>query len=99
MIRPSRTAGLLAYLPPERSTSTRTCGRGDIATRYEKVRSQDTERGYHHPAHAWALSAPTPGFPPPIASLADARGIFHQAFAGLGKEYQAAYDELLDPSK
>src|ERR1039458_4901831 len=73
--------------------------RGDIAKRYEKVRSQDIERGYHQPAHAWDLSAPTPGFTPPIASLADGRGIFHQAFAGLGKEYQAAYDELLDPSK
>jgi oligoendopeptidase F len=30
--------------------------------------------------------------------LAEARGVFHEAFAGLGKEYQAAFDALLDPS-
>ena len=71
---------------------------GDIAKRYEKIRSQDIERGYHQPAHEWDMSAPVPGFTPPITSLADARSIYHEAFAGLGSEYQAAFDALLDPA-
>ena len=71
---------------------------GDVAKRYERIRSQDVERGYHQLAHEWDMLAPMPGFAPPITSLADARSIYHQAFAGLGSEYQAAFDALLDPS-
>jgi oligoendopeptidase F len=71
---------------------------GDIAKRYEKVRSLDTERGYHQPAHAWDMSAPAPGLTTPVTSLPDARNVVHEAFAGLGKEYQAEFDALLDPA-
>ena len=44
------------------------------------------------------MSVPAPGFAPPITSLAQARNIYHEAFAGLGSEYQAAFDALLDPA-
>src|ERR1019366_2520237 len=71
---------------------------GDVAIRYEKIRSQDIERAHHQPAHEWDMSAPLPGFAPPITALSDARNICHQAFAGLGSEYQAAFDALLDPA-
>ncbi len=71
---------------------------GDVAKRYEKVRSLDIERGYHQPAHTWDMSAPAPGLTPPVTSLLDARNVFHEAFAGLGKEYQAEFDALLDPA-
>ena len=71
---------------------------GDIAKRFEQIRSADFEREYHQPAHAWDMSIPAPGFTLPITSLASARGIFHDAFAGLGPEYQAAFDALLDPA-
>jgi len=71
---------------------------GDIVKRYEKIRSRDIERGYHQPAHAWDLSAPLPGFAPPITSLSEARSLFHEAFAGLGRGYQAEFDALLDPA-
>ena len=71
---------------------------GDVVKRYEKIRSREIERGYHQPGHEWDLAAPEPGFTPPITSLEEARGIFHDAFAGLGKEYQSAFDALLDPS-
>ena len=46
----------------------------------------------------WDMLAPEPGVTPPITSLADARSVFHRAFAGLGSEYQAAFDALLDPA-
>lgn len=71
---------------------------GDVAKRYENIRSQDIARGYRQPAHEWDMLAPSPGFTPPITSLADARGIFHEAFAEMGKEYQAQFDALLDPA-
>jgi oligoendopeptidase F len=71
---------------------------GDVAQRYEEIRSQEIERGYHQPAHAWDLSAPAPGFTAPITSLSDARQVFHEAFGGLGAEYQRAFDALLDPA-
>jgi oligoendopeptidase F len=45
---------------------------------------------------AWDLSAPQPGFTPPITSLSDLPRIFHEAFAGLGPEYQASFDALLN---
>jgi oligoendopeptidase F len=71
---------------------------GEVVKRYEKIRSAEVEREYRQPAHAWDMSAPTPGFNPPLTSLENARSIFHEAFAGLGHDYQAAFDALLDPS-
>ena len=88
------------YCKPEetRSLLDSMAQHGDIAKRYEKVRSLDIESGYHQPAHAWDMSAPAPGLTPPITSLPDARNVFHEAFAGIGKEYQAEFDALLDPA-
>ncbi|HKN17144.1 MAG TPA: M3 family metallopeptidase [Candidatus Sulfotelmatobacter sp.] len=71
---------------------------GDTVKRYEKIHSQDIERADHQPAHEWDMAAPVPGFTPPITALAEARSVFHDAFAGLGKDYQAEFDALLDPS-
>jgi oligoendopeptidase F len=86
--KPEDTRSLLDAMAPH----------GDVARRYETIRSQDVERAYHQPAHDWDMSAPAPGFTPPITSLPDARSVFHQAFAGLGTEYQAQFDALLDPA-
>jgi oligoendopeptidase F len=71
---------------------------GDMTMRYEKIRSQDMERSYRQPAHAWDMFAPLPGLAAPITSLSDARSVFHEAFAGLGTEYRAGFDALLDPA-
>jgi oligoendopeptidase F len=71
---------------------------GDVPKRFEKIRSQDIERGYHQKAQDWDMSAPAPGFSPPATSLSQARAVFHQAFAGMGEEYQKAFDALLDPA-
>jgi oligoendopeptidase F len=96
---PAREYESLYFKPEEtRSLLASMAEHGDVVKRYEKIRSHDSGRGYHEPAHEWDLSAPEPGFTPPITSLAEARGVFHEAFAGLGKEYQAAFDALLDPS-
>lgn len=70
---------------------------GDVAKRLEKIRAQDFQKAYKSPMQAWDLSAPQPGFALPITPLADAPHIFHDAFAGLGGEYQGAFDALLDP--
>jgi oligoendopeptidase F len=86
--KPEQTRSLLASMAQH----------GDVARHYETVRSQDYERGYHQPAHAWDMSAPGPGFTAPITSLSEARTVFHEAFAGLGREYQSEFDALLDPS-
>jgi oligoendopeptidase F len=88
------------YLNPDetRSLLDSMARRGDIAKRFEQIRSSDFEHEYHQPTHAWDMSVPAPGFTPPITSLADARSVFHGAFASLGGEYQAAFDALLDPS-
>jgi oligoendopeptidase F len=86
--KPEETRNLLALMAQH----------GDFAKRYETVRLQDVERGYHQPAHAWDMSAPEPGFSPPVTSLTEARSIFHEAFAALGNEYQTEFDALLDPS-
>jgi oligoendopeptidase F len=86
--KPEETRKLLALMAQH----------GDIAKRYEKIRSQEMELGYGQPAHAWDMSAPAPGFTPPITSLPDARSVYHQAFAGLGSKYQAEFDALLDPA-
>jgi len=86
--QPEETRNLLALMAQH----------GDVVKRYEAVRSQDFERGYHQPAHAWDMSVPEPGFTPPVTSLSQARAVFHEAFAGLGKGYQAEFDALLDPA-
>jgi oligoendopeptidase F len=70
---------------------------GDYAKRFEKIRARDFEQAYKTPMQAWDLSAPQPGFTPPITALDDMPGIFHNAFASLGAEYQSAFDALLDP--
>jgi oligoendopeptidase F len=44
------------------------------------------------------MSVPVPGFAPPATSLEQARNVYHEAFAGLGIEYQTAFDALLDPA-
>jgi oligoendopeptidase F len=96
---PARKYESLYFKPEEtRSLLALMAQHGDVVKRYEKVRSQDFERGYHQPAHAWDMSAPEPGFTAPITSLSDARAVFHEAFAGLGKEYQSEFDALLDLS-
>lgn len=87
-LRPQETRDLLRLMAQ----------RGEIAKRYEEIRLREVEQGYQRPAHVWDLSAPALGFTPPISSLEEARGIFHQAFAGLGNEYQGAFDALLDPA-
>lgn len=71
---------------------------GGIPKRYETIRLRELERGYGQLAHAWDLSAPMPGLTPPVTSLSAVQSIFHEAFAGLGGEYQAAFDSLLDPA-
>ncbi|MBZ5615913.1 MAG: hypothetical protein LAO23_18055 [Acidobacteriia bacterium] len=88
------------YCEPEdtRSLLAAMAQHGDIAKRYEKVRSLDIDRDYHQPAHAWDMSAPVQELSPPGTSLLDARHIFHEAFAGLGKEYQSEFDALVDPA-
>jgi oligoendopeptidase F len=86
--KPEETRGLLASMAQH----------GDVARRYESIRSEDVERSYHQSARAWDMSAPEPGFTLPITSLPEARSLFHEAFAGMGPEYQAEFDALLDPS-
>lgn len=86
--KPEQTRNLLALLAQH----------GDVPKRYEKIRSHEIEQSNHQPAHVWDMSAPATGFTPPITSLPEARNVFHEAFAGLGKEYQSAFDALLDPA-
>jgi oligoendopeptidase F len=69
--------------------------RGEVTRRFEKVRARDFENAYGTPMRAWDVSAPLPGVVPPVTTLADAARILHDAFAGLGPEYQAAFDGLL----
>ena len=71
---------------------------GDVAKRFESLRSREIERDTHAPANAWDMSAPAMGLVLPVTSLAGARGLFHDAFAGLGPGYQAEFDALLDPA-
>jgi oligoendopeptidase F len=71
---------------------------GDLEKRFEKIRGQDFQRAYKAPMQAWDFSAPQPGFVLPITSLAEAPQVFHEAFAGLGSEYQQAFDALLEPA-
>jgi oligoendopeptidase F len=71
---------------------------GNVAKRFEQIRTHDFEEAYKSPMQAWDLLAPQPGFVPPITPLAEAPHIFHEAFAGLGHEYPAAFDAILDPA-
>ncbi|HZU42360.1 MAG TPA: M3 family metallopeptidase [Terriglobales bacterium] len=71
---------------------------GDIPKRFEEIRAADFERSYHSPAHAWDLAAPEPDFMPPNTPLAAMPAVFHEVFAALGPEYQAAFDALLNPA-
>jgi len=87
-LRPKETSDLLTFM----------ARRGEIAKRYEEIRLREVAQDYQRPAQVWDLSAPALGFTPPITSLHEARGIFHQVFAGLGSEYQTAFDALLDPA-
>jgi len=70
---------------------------GDVVKRYEKIRSQDFQRASHQAAQAWDMLAP-PTLTPALIPLPEVRRILHDAFAGLGEEYQAAFDALLDPT-
>jgi oligoendopeptidase F len=72
---------------------------GEIPKRYESIRVRDLEHAHRQPAHVWDLSAPNPKLNLPTTPLSQTRPIFHQAFAGLGKEYQAAFDSLIDESR
>jgi oligoendopeptidase F len=96
---PSRKYESLYFKPEEtRNLLALMAEHGDIPKRYEEIRSHDVEQDYHHPARAWDMSAPSPGLTAPITRLPDVRRIFHDVFAGLGKEYQSAFDALLDPA-
>jgi oligoendopeptidase F len=72
--------------------------RGEIVKRFEKIRADDFQRAYGTPMQTWDLAAPLAGLVLPVIPLADAGRIFHDAFAGLGAEYQEAFDALLDPT-
>ncbi len=87
-MKPEETRGLLDAMAKH----------GDVPKRFEQIRSADFERVYHQPAQAWDLSTPPPDFTPPITTVAEARSMYHEAFAGLGREYQSAFDALLDPA-
>ena len=71
---------------------------GEIVKRFERIRANDFQREHGTPMQAWDTSAPPQGVILPVTPLADARRIFHDAFAGLGPEYQQAFDALLIPA-
>ena len=85
---PAQTRGLLKEMAQH----------GDIAKRFEAIRAEDFQRAFNAPMQAWDISAPEPGFSPPIVAIADLPRIYHEAFAGLGTEYQSAFDALLNPA-
>lgn len=72
--------------------------RGDIVKRFERIRADDFQKGYGTPMQAWDLAAPIAGFALPVTPLADTGRLFHDAFSGLGAEYQEAFDALLNPA-
>jgi oligoendopeptidase F len=88
------------YLDPERTRKLLDAmgSQGEIPKRFEDIRAADFEHAYHSPAHAWDLAAPEPGFTPPNTPLAEMPALFHEVFARLGPEYQAAFDALLNPA-
>ncbi|HET7106747.1 MAG TPA: M3 family metallopeptidase, partial [Candidatus Acidoferrum sp.] len=87
------------YLQPEqtRALLTAMAQHGDVVKRFEKIRSAEYQLSNHAQLQPWDLAAPPNDFPLPVTPLADTSGIFHQAFAGLGSEYQQAFDALLNP--
>jgi oligoendopeptidase F len=86
-LQPEQTKALLALMGPH----------GDVAKRFETIRARDFEEATKTPMHAWDLQAPLSGLVVPNTPLCDAPHIYHEAFAGLGSEYQAAFDDLLNP--
>ena len=87
------------YLKPEqtRALLTSMAQHGDVVKRFEKIRADEYQLATHAQLRAWDLAAPLKDLPLPITPLTDAPSIFHQAFAGLGIEYQEAFDALLNP--
>jgi oligoendopeptidase F len=87
------------YLDPEqtRALLTAMAQHGDVAKRFEKIRADDYQLSNHAQLQPWDLAAPQKDLPLPITPLADTPSIFHQAFTGLGTEYQEAFDALLNP--
>ena len=71
---------------------------GEIVKRFERIRANDFQREHGTPMQAWDISAPPGGVVLPVTPLADATRIFHDALAGLGPEYQQAFDALLNPA-
>ncbi len=69
---------------------------GEVAKRYETIQLREVPQSWTTP-RAWDLSTSVKGFLAPVTTLAEARDVYHQAFAGLGSEYQAEFDALLDP--
>lgn len=95
---PSRKYNTLSLDPAQTKTLLDLMGKqGSVAKRFEKIRARDFEKSYGTAMQAWDLSAPPRGFVLPRTTLNDVPSIFHDAFAGLGPEYQAAFDALLDP--
>jgi oligoendopeptidase F len=84
---PSQTRALLASMAQH----------GEVVKRFEKIRADDFQRSNHAELRAWDLAAPQADFALPTTPLPEAASIFHQAFAGLGAEYQEAFDALLNP--
>jgi oligoendopeptidase F len=87
------------YLKPEqtRALLTSMAQHGDVVKRFEKIRADEYQLSNHAQLQSWDLATPQNGLPLPITPLTDAPSIFHQAFAGLGGEYQEAFDALLNP--
>jgi oligoendopeptidase F len=87
------------YLKPEqtRALLTSMAQHGDVVKRFEKIRANEYQLSNHAQLQAWDLAAPQKDLPLPVTPLADAPFIFHQAFAGLGIEYQEAFDALMNP--
>ena len=87
------------YLKPEqaRALLASMAQHGDVAKRFEKIRANEYQLSNHAQLQAWDLAAPLKDLALPITPLPDAPSILHQAFAGLGGEYQQAFDALLNP--
>ena len=86
-LNPEQTRALLASMAQH----------GDVVKRFEKIRGNEYQLSNHAQLRAWDLAAPQKDLTLPIIPLADAPSIFHLAFAGLGSEYQEAFDALLNP--
>lgn len=86
-LNPEQTRALLASMAQH----------GDVVKRFEKIRGSEYQLSNHAQLRAWDLAAPQKDLTLPIIPLADAPSIFHLAFAGLGSEYQEAFDALLNP--